>query len=105
MVETAPGLGDGGCVGQHADGAVDGSELAAWHAHGFLVVDADLETGRAPFDKVEGGLRFEGGDGGVAVAGDDVAAVEEGHGHVFSVAGIADDHLVVWFEACIHVRV
>jgi hypothetical protein len=56
-----------------------------------LVVDAEFETGRAPFDEVEGGLGFEGGDGCVAVTWDDVATVEECDGHVFSIAGIADD--------------
>ena len=56
-----------------------------------MVVDAEFETGGAPFDEVEGGFGFEGGDGGVAIAGDDVAAVEERDRHVFAVAGVADN--------------
>jgi len=64
-----------------------------------LVVDAELETRRAPFDEVERGFGFQGGDGCVAVAGDDVAAVEERDGHVLAVAWVADYHLVVGLEA------
>jgi hypothetical protein len=63
------------------------------------LLDAEFETGGTPFDEVERGLCLEGGDGGGAVAGDDVAAVEEGDGHVLAVAGVADDHLVVGLEA------
>ena len=104
MVETVPGLGDGGGVAEHGHGAVDGGEGAVvgagrWHGHGLLVVDAELEAGRAPLDQVEGRLGLEGGDGGVAVTGDDITTVQEGHGHVLSVAGVADNHLVVRLEA------
>ena len=70
-----------------------------------MVIDAELEAGGTPFDEVEGGFGFEGGDGGVAVTGDDVAAVEEGDGHVFPVAGVADYHLVVGLEASICVSI
>lgn len=100
MIKSRPGLGNSRRVGEHADAAVHGCEFSAGHDDGFLVVDAEFEAGRAPFDEVEGGFGFQGGDGLGAVAGDDVAAVEEGDGHVFAVAWVADDHLVLGFEAC-----
>ena len=99
VVETAPGLGDGSGVRQHADGALDGSELATGNAHGLLVVDAELEASGAPLDEVERRLGLESGDGGSAVARNDITAVEEGNSHVLAVAGVANDHLVVGFEA------
>jgi hypothetical protein len=99
VVETVPGLGDGGGVGQHADGAVNGSQLATGHALGLLVVDAELEAGRAPLDQVEGSLGLDRGNGSVAVARHDIAAVEERNSHVLAVARVADNHLVVGLEA------
>lgn len=105
MVQPAPGLGDGRGVAQHGDRAVDGGEGALGRAgagrdhDGLLVVDAELEACRAPLDKVEGRFGLEAGHGSGAVAGDDVAAVEERDGHVLAVAGVADHHLVVGFEA------
>jgi len=70
-----------------------------WDRHGLLVVDAELETSRAPFDEVERLLCLQGGDSCVAVAGNDVTTIKESDGHVFSVAGVADYHLVVGLEA------
>lgn len=100
MVETVPGFRDGSRVGQHADGAVDRGQLATGNTHGLLVVDAKLETSRAPFDQVEGGLGLEGGNGRRAVTGDDVSAVQQGNSHVLSIARVTDNHLVVRLEAC-----
>jgi hypothetical protein len=56
-----------------------------------LIVDAELETSRAPFYKVERVLRFEGCHSSVAVTRYDVSAIEKGYSHVLSVTGIADD--------------
>lgn len=64
-----------------------------------LVADTELETSRAPVDELDGALGLEGGDSGVGIVGDDVAAVQKASGHVLSVAGIALDHLVVGLEA------
>lgn len=104
MVETRPGLGDGGGVGQHGDGSVDGGQTAVGRGgggdgHGLLVVDTDLETGRAPLDKVEGRLGLESRNGRVAVTRNDIAAVKQSDGHVLAVARITDHHLVVGLEA------
>lgn len=104
VVESGPSLGDGGGVAQHGDGSVNGGEGAVIGAcrgdgHGLLVVDAELEASGAPLDQVEGGLGLEGGDSGVAVAGNDITTVQESDGHVLSVAGVADNHLVVGLKA------
>ena len=45
VVQSSPGLGDGGRVGQHADGAVDWGLVGSGNSGGFLVVDA-LAGGR-----------------------------------------------------------
>lgn len=64
------------------------------------VVDTELETSRAPLDQVEGRLGLELTGSNTAVARDDVSTVEKGDSHVLSVARVADNHLVVWLEAC-----
>ena len=76
MVKSRPGLGDSSCVGQHANGAVDGGKLSARDVGGFLVVDTELEASRAPIDKVEAGSSFEGCNSSCAVAGNHIATVE-----------------------------
>ena len=104
MVQSRPRLGDGSCVGQHRDGAVDAGEAAIRRggrgdSNGLLVVDADLEASRAPLDEVEGGLGLEGSHSRVAVTRDHIAAVQQGDSHVLAVARVANDHLVVRFKA------
>jgi hypothetical protein len=99
VVQTAPCLGNGRGVGQHADGAVHRSKFTARNTHGLLVVDPQLEASRAPFHQVERSLGLQGSDGGGAVTRYDISTVEESHGHVLSVARIANDHLVVGLEA------
>merc|ERR1719465_230749 len=75
VVDARVELGDRGRVGHHRDGAHDLGEVTARHDGRGLVVDAALEAGRAPVDELDGALRLDGGDGGVDVLGDDVAAV------------------------------
>jgi hypothetical protein len=104
VIQAGPSLGNGRGVGKHRDGAVDRGETAICggsrrDGNRLLVVDADLEAGGAPLDKVERRLRLECSNGGAAVAVDDVTAVEEGDGHVFALAGVANDHLVVRLKA------
>lgn len=70
-----------------------------WISLTGLIVDADLEAGGAPINQVEAGLGFQRSNGGVGVTRNDITAVEQGNSHVFAVAGIADNHLVAWFEA------
>ena len=99
VVKSGPGLGDGGGVAQHADGAADVGHVATGNNGWLLVVDTDLETGWAPVDELDGALGLDVGDGGVDILGDDVTAVEEAAGHVLAVAGVALDHLVGRLEA------
>lgn len=65
----------------------------------YLVVDAELESCRAPLNEVEGCLGLESSHGGRAVARNDVSTVEKGDSHVLAVARIANNHLVVRLEA------
>jgi hypothetical protein len=65
----------------------------------WLVADANLETGRAPVNKLNSAFRLECGNGVVHVVGDDIAAVEQAGGHIFAIARITLDHLVVRLEA------
>ena len=43
VVKAGPGLGDGGSVGQHADGTLDLGQVSARNDRGRLVVDTDLK--------------------------------------------------------------
>jgi len=99
VVKSCPGLGDGGGVGQHADGTLDLGEIAAGDDSWWLVVDTDLETSWAPVDELDGSLGLDVGDRGVDILGDDVTSVEEAAGHVLAVSWIALDHLVGGLEA------
>jgi len=99
VVETSPGLGDSGSVGQHADGTLDLGQVTAGNDGWWLVVDTDLETSWAPVNELDSALGLDVCDGGVDVLGDDVTSVQEAAGHVLAVAGIALDHLVGWLEA------
>jgi hypothetical protein len=98
VVDAAEGLGDGGGVGHHAHGTLDGGDVAAGDVLRGLVVDAALETGGAPVDELDGALGLDGCDGEVDVLGDDVAAVHEAAGHVLAVAGVALGHHGGWLE-------
>jgi hypothetical protein len=66
------------------------------------VVDAELETGRAPLYEVERRLCFESTSSSSAVAGHDVTTVQQRDRHVLSIARVADDHLVVRLKAWIN---
>ncbi len=46
VVEAGPGLGDGGRVGEHADGTLDLGQVAARHHRRRLVVDPNLRKGQ-----------------------------------------------------------
>ena len=48
MIEACPGFGDGGGVGEHADGALGLGEVSVGHTHGRLVVDSHFESRRTP---------------------------------------------------------
>jgi len=62
VVESGEDFGDGGGVGNHADGSHDFGEVTSGDDGGRLVVDSDLESGGAPVDESDGSLGFDGGD-------------------------------------------
>ncbi len=98
MGKSGPGLGDGGGVGKHADGAVDLGEISVWNHLWWLVADTDLETSWAPVDELDGALGLEGGNSSVDVLWNDISTVQQAGGHVLSVAWVALNHLIVWLE-------
>lgn len=97
--ESGPCLGDGGCVGKHADGAVDLGEIAVWNHLRWLVADTNLETGWAPVDELDRALGLEGSNRSVDVLWNDITTVQQAGSHVLAVAWVALHHLVVWLEA------
>ena len=84
VVQSGPGFGDGGGVGEHADTSGDLGEVTARNDGGRLVVDADLEAGGAPVHELHAALALDGGDGGVDILGDHVSPVEHAAGHVLA---------------------
>ena len=77
VVETSPGLSDGGCVGQHAHSSLDFGEVTSRNNSWWLVVDANFEPGGAPVDELDGSLGLDGGDGSVDILGDYISTEEE----------------------------
>ena len=101
VVQTTPGLGDGGGVAQHAHGTLDLSEIPSWYHGRRLVVNADFEACWAPIDELDRPFCFYRRDCGVDVFGDDVTAVKHAAGHVLPVSRVTVHQLVSGFEACI----
>jgi hypothetical protein len=99
VVETGPGLGNGGGVGQHAHSTLHLGQVTSGHDGGWLVVDTDLEASGAPVDELDGTLGLDGGNGSVDVLGHNVTTVQHTAGHVLAVAGVALHHLVGGLEA------
>ena len=99
MIQTGPGLGNGGGVAQHADGSLHLGQITTWHDGWWLVVDSDLETSWTPVDELDGPLGLDGGNGGVDVLGDNITSVQHAAGHVFAVTWVAFHHLVGGLEA------
>merc|ERR1719511_111860 len=98
VIQSGPGLGDGGGVAQHAHGSLHLGQVTSGHNSGWLVVDADLETSWAPVYKLDGSLGLDGGNGGVDILGHNITSVQETTGHVFAVSGITFHHLVGGLE-------
>jgi len=92
VIDTGEHLGDGGGVGDHADGTLHLSQVSSGDDGGGLVVDSALESGGAPVDELDGTLGLDGGDGSVDILGDDISAVHQAAGHVLSVTGVALGH-------------
>ena len=94
VVQPGPSLGDGGGVGEHADGSLDLGQVTTRDDGWRLVVDPYLEPGGTPVHELHGPLALDGSNGRVDVLGDNITPVEETTSHVFAMAGIALDHLV-----------
>jgi len=91
-------LRNGSGVGEHGDGAVGLSKLVAGNNGRLVLVDAALETSRAPVNELDGGLVLDGEDGVSDILGDDITAVHEAAGHVLPLARITLAHHVVSLE-------
>jgi hypothetical protein len=65
----------------------------------WLVADTNLETSRAPINKLDSALGLESSNSSVDILRDNITTVQQARSHVFSVAGIALHHLVIGFEA------
>jgi len=92
VVESGEDFGDGGRVGDHADGSHNLGEVTTGDNGGGLVVDSALESGGAPVDELDGPLGLDGGNGSVDVLGDDITSVHEAASHVLSVPGVTLNH-------------
>ena len=79
--------------------AVDLGKVTVWHVLWWLVADTELETSWAPVNELDGALGLEGCDGAVGVLWNNVSTVEQASCHIFAVAWVTLDHLVVWLEA------
>jgi len=99
VIESGPGFGDSGGVTQHADRPLNLGQITAGDDGRRLVIDADLEAGRAPVDKLNRAFGLDGGNCGVDVFRHHIPAVEKTTGHVLSVARVALNHLIDGFEA------
>ena len=75
IIQPGPCLHDGGGVGEAADRPVHLGEVTPRHHRGWLVVDADLEAGGAPVDKLDASLGLDGGDGGINILGNNITPV------------------------------
>merc|ERR1740139_960976 len=92
VVNAGEDFGNGGRVGDHADGAHNLGEITTGNDGRGLVVDSALETGRAPVDELDSPLGLDGGDGGVDILWDDITSVHKAAGHVLSVSGVTLGH-------------
>merc|ERR1712099_209986 len=94
MVKSGPGLSNSSGIAQHTDSPADLSKVATRDNSGWLVVNAYLESGGTPVNKLDAPLGLDGGNGSVHVLGHHVSSVEEATGHVLAVTRVALDHLV-----------
>ena len=88
------GLGDGGGVGEHADSASNLCQVTSRDYCWRLVVDANLEPGWTPINKLDAPFGLNSGNCSVNILGDDISTVHDAGSHVLSVTRIAlGDHV------------
>merc|ERR1712002_396936 len=101
VVQSCPGFGDSSSVAKHANSTLHLCQITAWHNCRWLVVDADLETSRAPIDKLNGSLGLDRSNGRVDVLRHNVTTVEQAARHVLSVSRVAFHHLIGRLKASV----
>merc|ERR1712112_392232 len=99
MIEPCPGFCDGCGITEHADSPLHLGKVSAGDDGGWLVVNANFETGRAPVHELNTTFGFDGGDSSVDILGDNISPVEEAAGHVLAVPRVTLHHGVGWLEA------
>ena len=97
VIQTSPGLSNGGGVRQHAHSSLDLGQVAPRNNSWWLVVDTNFEPGGAPVDELDGSLGLDGGDSSVNIFGNNVSSVQETASHVLAVSGVTFHHLKDWF--------
>lgn len=86
-------------IRQHANSTIHGAQVAAGHASRWLIVDADLEGRRRPFDEADRFFAFDVADGVIDFRWLHISAVEHHAADVFASPRIAFHELCVWVEA------
>jgi hypothetical protein len=98
VIQTGPGLGNGGGITQHAHGTLDLRQVSSWDNSGRLVVDANLESCGAPVHKLDGTLGFDGGNGCIDIFRYNISSEQQATSHILAMSGITFDHLVGRFK-------
>jgi hypothetical protein len=99
VVKATPRSGDGSGVGKHAKATSSPSKIASRNECRGFIADTELETSRAPIDKLNRTLGFDGGNSSLNILGDNVSTVKQTARHVFAFLGIALHHLIARLEA------
>ena len=99
VIQTSPGLGDGGGVAEHADGTLNLGQISSGDNGGRLVVNADLESGGTPVNELDAPLGLDGSDGGIDILGHNISSVEHAAAHVLAMARVTFDHLIGGLKA------
>merc|ERR1719284_276040 len=84
VIQSSPGLGDGGGVGEHADSSLHLGQVSSRDNSWRLVVDTNLESSGTPVNKLDGPLGLDGGNGSIDILGDHVSSVEHAASHVLT---------------------
>jgi hypothetical protein len=78
---------------------IDLGQVTVGNHLGWLEANANLETRWAPVDELDGAFGLQSCNSTVYIVWNNITTVEQASSHVFSIARIALDHLVVRLEA------
>uniref|UniRef100_T1JN73 Uncharacterized protein n=1 Tax=Strigamia maritima TaxID=126957 RepID=T1JN73_STRMM len=98
MIQSRPSFSNGRSIRQHADSTLHLGQIASWDDGRRLIINADLEAGGTPIDKLDGPLGLNGRDGRIDVFRHDVSTVQQATSHVFAMSWVAFNHLVCGLE-------